>query len=44
MGIKQAKQAILGCMKSAVQREDRLRIDVQACLQMFSLKDSYVVG
>lgn len=29
MGIKQATEAILGCMRSAVQREDKFRIDVQ---------------
>ena len=31
MGIKQAKQAILGCMRGAAQRpEEKTRIDVQA--------------
>ena len=29
MGIKQATEAILGCMRSAVQREERVKIDVQ---------------
>ena len=31
MGIKQATEAILGCMRNAVQREEKFRIDVQAC-------------